>query len=76
MDAIIVDPQVLPQLQQVSGPSELRDPQGRLLGHFLPATAPGKSALPAVSEEELDRREYEGGGRSLAEILADLENRQ
>jgi hypothetical protein len=30
----------------------------------------------AISEEELDRREREGGGRTLAEILADLEKQQ
>ena len=30
---------------------------------------------PQVSEEELDRRQREGGGRTLDEIMADLEKR-
>jgi hypothetical protein len=30
---------------------------------------------PSVSKEELDRREKAGGGRSLANILSDLQQR-
>ena len=56
---------------------EVCGPSGKVLGHFVPAIAPSEYAgvEPPVSEEELDRREREGGGRPLAAILADLEKR-
>ena len=52
----------------------VRDPDGRLLGHFIPASDPSTDPrlMPHIREEELQRREEAGGGRSLASILADL----
>jgi hypothetical protein len=57
--------------------TELRDGDGNVLGHFMPTLTRNEvfGIQPQISEEELNRRENEGGGRKLAEILADLESR-
>lgn len=51
---------------------EVRAADGRVVGYVVPASAEFE---PPISEEELDRREAEGGGRPLADILRDLEAR-
>jgi hypothetical protein len=53
------------------------DSTGRRLGYFTPDINPAwyQGVEPAVSEEELARRERVGGGRSLKEIMADLQRR-
>jgi hypothetical protein len=43
-----------------------------VLGHFVPRD---RRKEPQISEEEIQRRLKQGGGRSLAEIMADLEKR-
>jgi hypothetical protein len=69
----ITDP-LFTKLQAMFEPVEVRDAQGALIGHFVPASAPqGEDRLPKISEAEMDRREREGGGRPLSAILADLE---
>ncbi len=73
MSPITVDPVVSLQLREARQPLEIRDPAGQILGHFVPL--PTSSREPKISEEELQRREQAGGGRSLAAILADLEKR-
>jgi len=78
MTRITLDSTMLAALSSVGQQVELCDTSGRLLGYFVPvvaATQYADSPCP-VSEDELDRREREGGGRTLAEILADLERRQ
>lgn len=77
MNRVIVDPATLVQLRNVRQTSELWDDSGKLLGHFVPAMNHSERVdlEPQVSEEELDRRERAGGGRPLADILADLEKR-
>ena len=77
MSRIVVDanlPLVLPRL---IFPTELCDASGRVLGVFTPATDPSEweGLEPEISEEELDRRSHEGGGRTLDEIMADWEKR-
>jgi hypothetical protein len=52
---------------------EVCDPTGRVIGRFRPAVYDDPAAQPQISDEELDRRAAEGGGRSLAEIIADWE---
>jgi hypothetical protein len=77
MTRVIVDTTVRAQLDKIKEPAELCDEAGRVLGRYLPvldATLYQRMEVP-ISEEELDRREREAGGRSLAEILADLEKR-
>lgn len=77
MTRVIVDPLTRAKLINVRNPLELCDESGHLLGRFIPAMHAAEQDLleSGISEEELDRREREEGGRSLAEILADLERR-
>jgi len=76
MTQIIVNAEVVAQMQNARQPVEVVDGSGKVLGHFMPATSASSLRLrPQVSEEELLRRENQGGGRPLADILADLEGR-
>jgi hypothetical protein len=77
MTQLIVDPTFQAQLANSQETVELCDTTGRILGHFIPAIDKSKykGIEPQISEEEIQRRLQEGGGRSLAEIMADLEKR-
>jgi len=77
MTRITVDQPLLERLGFLSERVELCDAAGRTLAYVTPVE-PIDPALrvPQVSDEELDRRGKEGGGRTLAEIFADLERRQ
>lgn len=72
MERIVVDSELPSKLPAVMRPVELCDPAGRILGTYTPEL---DDVEPPIAEEELRRRENEPGGRSLREILADLENR-
>ena len=56
---------------------EVCDESGQVLGLFYPTIngARDEDPEPPISEEELARRSKERRGRSLAEIMADLEKR-
>lgn len=71
MSITVSDQLVAERLQATSERTELRDPDGRLLGLFTPLSV----LAPPMSGEELDRRAAESGGRPLSEILRDLEAR-
>ena len=74
MTRITIDPSTAARLKDVREMVELRDEAGRIVGHFLPGPprdADGKIIVP-ISEEELDRRSNEKGGRPLKDILNDL----
>jgi hypothetical protein len=73
MSRIVVDPATLNQLRQADHTVEVVDSSGQLVGHFVPVTKPSADMEPKISEEELSRREQQGGGRPLSAILADLE---
>jgi len=77
MNSITVDPALLRDLGRLDCAAELRDPTGKVLGYFTPVTDPSLyvGVESPTSEEELDRRSREGGGRQLGEILRDLERR-
>lgn len=78
MTRLIIDSGTVAKLNDLSEPLELCDSTGRLLGYFTPAedkSLYGKHEPPPLSEEEWQRRENEPGGRSLSEILRDLESR-
>lgn len=77
MNRVVVDPATLARLQHARQTLELCDDSGRVVGRFVPTVDHSECAElePRVSEEELDRRERAGGGRPLANILADLEKR-
>jgi hypothetical protein len=72
---IVVDDVLLARLGNLQSPAILRDSSGRALGYITPAVDPSLYAElePEISEEELAEREALGGGRPLADILADLE---
>lgn len=73
MAQVISDPVTAQRLREAVKTVKLVDTEGKVLGHFVPEAH--RPPEPTICEEELDRREAAGGGRSLAEILADLEKR-
>jgi len=77
MTKIVVDAQTLAKLSGACQTLELCDGEGRVVGHFIPTLdrSSDPSMEPQITEEELQRRERQGGGRPLADILADLDKR-
>jgi hypothetical protein len=77
MTKVVVDAATREVLANARNPLELCDDSGHVLGRFIPNVADSqRSALePQISLEEHDRRVRQGGGRSLREIIADLEKR-
>ena len=77
MTQIIVDSTIRSKLRDLQEEIELVDKSGRILGHFRPAAnrARENSREPKISGAEVRRRLKQGGGRTLPEILADLEKR-
>jgi hypothetical protein len=74
MSGITIDAETVAKLKDVREMVELRDDAGRIVGHFLPGPprdANGQIVVP-ISEEELDRRSQERGGRALKDIMNDL----
>ncbi|HVA46730.1 MAG TPA: hypothetical protein VNH11_10235 [Pirellulales bacterium] len=74
MKRVVLDSSTLAKL---SGDDivELCDASGQVIGRFRPAVYDDPAAQPQISDEEMKRRLSEGGGRSLAEIMADWEKR-
>jgi ATP-dependent RNA circularization protein (DNA/RNA ligase family) len=77
MSELTVDPATSTKLRQVHERVEIRDEAGELIGYFMPRVDRllYKSVEIPISEEELRRRAQKGGGRTLVEILADLDRR-
>lgn len=77
MNRVIIDPATLAKLQDAQQTLDLCDESGRVVGRFIPLV--DRSVCvdlePRISEAELDRRERNGGGRPLADIIRDLEKR-
>jgi hypothetical protein len=77
MTEVILDPATLAKFSQLKEAAKVCDESGRILGFYQPVA--DRSLYDQVevpfTDEELDRFEQEPGGRSLAEILADLEKR-
>jgi hypothetical protein len=78
MSRLTVDSTTLSKLRGLSGPVELCDEQGRIVGHFVHYTGPLISTAPEleISEEELDRRAANFHGRPLDELVAQWERRK
>jgi hypothetical protein len=76
---VTIDESLREKLPSLGDELEFCDETGRTIGHFLPAELYRQliydSAEPAISDEEAERRFAEPGGRTLQEILADLEKR-
>jgi len=77
MSRMTLDSTMSDQLRQAHEPVEFFDPRGLPLGMFIPAdeTWLYREIEIPFTTEELKRFASEPGGRSLAEILADLEKR-
>jgi hypothetical protein len=79
MTRVILDRATLARLHDLKERLEVCDESGETLGFFQPAPSRDRSlyatAQVPVTEAELDRAEQQPGGRTLAEILADLESR-
>lgn len=77
MNRVIVDPTTRNKLANARQKVELCDDSGHVFGHFLPLEQPTANTgrEPRISDEEIERRLRCGGGRTLAEILADLEKK-
>jgi hypothetical protein len=77
MSKVVLDETLRAKLNDLTEHVEICDPAGNTLGHYLPAELYHRLLYEGVedpiSDEELERRLGEPGGRSLAEILADLE---
>jgi hypothetical protein len=75
MDSIVVDDTFTNQLPEAMAPCVVFDATGKRLGYFTPEVDPSwyRSLEPSVSDAELTRRERAGGGRPLADIIADLD---
>jgi len=76
MTKVTVDSELWGKLENLQGPAELCDPSGRTLAYFYPLipSPSGETGLKSpISDEELEQRRQQRGGRSLEEILADLE---
>ncbi len=76
MTRVTADAVLLSKLGNCESVVELCDETGRLLGYFHPAGAPSKiegENLSPISDEEIERCRSQRTGRSLTEILADLE---
>jgi hypothetical protein len=74
MSELIVDSVTLNKLREINECVEIRDEAGELIGHFTPLVDRRlyESVEIPISEEELRRRAQKRGGRTLAEVLADL----
>jgi len=74
MTRVTIDAATLAKLKDLRDMVELCDEAGRVWGHFLPGPprdANGEIIVP-FSEEELELRSQERGGRPLKDILSDL----
>jgi hypothetical protein len=76
MTQITLDDSTVAKLRGLNDLVELRDEAGHILGHFHPLLVPrdadGKIISP-ISDEEMEQLRNERTGRSLNEILADLQ---
>jgi hypothetical protein len=77
MTIITVDEATCAKLAKGKEPLEICSRSGQILGVFHPAKEElfYENFEPPISEEELDRLSKQRGGRTLAEIMADLEKR-
>ncbi|MBX9679542.1 MAG: hypothetical protein K2X38_12320 [Gemmataceae bacterium] len=73
MTRITLDGALRERLGDLQNVVEVEDESGRVVGRFVPATDP--FFAPMIDDAEIERRLAKGGGRSLQDILADLEAR-
>ncbi len=75
MNKLLLDSPTIDKFLSLDHGVELCDPSGRSVGWFLPATGPSdyNGYECPLSDAELVEIERQGGGRSLADILRDLD---
>jgi hypothetical protein len=76
MTQVVVDSALRAKLNGLADHVELLDESGETLGYCLPAAEYNRLLYASIkipfTDKEIERRKQEKGGRSLAEILADL----
>lgn len=73
MQRVVVDAKLFQLLPYITLPIQLVDRAGNAVGVYTPDPARVAELEAELSDEEWARRSAEPGGRTLAEILADLE---
>jgi hypothetical protein len=79
MTRIVIDQSIRSKISNLAEQVELCDETGRTVGYFLPAGM-HRALLRAwaeaqLSDEELERRRNEPGGKTLAEIWSELKSK-
>jgi len=74
MTRIVIDRVTRKKLHDLAEDLEFTDEAGRVLGNFKPVRKDSRRE-PQISDEEISKRLKAGGGRTLAEIMTDLEKR-
>jgi hypothetical protein len=74
MTRVVVDAEIRRKLCDLTEALQLTDESGKVLGHYTPVQSDSR-LQPQISEEEIQKRLRQGGGRTLTEIIADLEKR-
>jgi hypothetical protein len=74
MTKVVVDARTRSKLRNLAEDMQFTDEDGKILGKFTPATKDSRRESQ-IGEDEIQRRLREGGGRSLEEIMSDLEKR-
>lgn len=77
MSPIVIPDELLAQLRASGNSVEFVDKDGNSVGFFTPKLNPDdwENLEPELSEEELQEMLKQEGGRTLSEIMADLEKR-
>jgi hypothetical protein len=79
MNKVILDESLRSKLQNLETELEFCDESGCTLGYFLPSVERDRllydRARAQITDEELERRRQEPGGRTTAEVLARLAKR-
>jgi hypothetical protein len=76
LDPIVADSALRKQLGELDQVIDVHDQTGKLIGRFVPVEIYRyliKNLKLPISDEELARREKEGGGRPLKELWQELE---
>jgi len=75
MKRVLVNDGFRSKLDELRTQVELCDGDGRVMGYFIPAVddpALSDRIAAKISDEELERRKREPGGKTTAEVLAAL----
>ena len=73
MQQLVLDRAIRSKLRGWDELAQVRDEAGRVIGHFVPSQKSSPNRQCPYSDEEVEALRRQTGGRSLAEILADLD---